>query len=82
MARIEAYVEKAAPGDPVANHFALLRAFARSRSGRPLPDDEVRRVVADCLGSPGRALPLEKWWAELASFVETHSPKPPASLSS
>ena len=82
VARIEAYVEKAAPGDPVANHFALLRAFARSRSGRPLPDDEVRRVVADCLASPGRALPLEKWWAELAAFVEAHSPKPPAPLSS
>jgi hypothetical protein len=77
VARIDAYVEKAAPGDPVANHFAMLRAFARSRSGHPLPDDEVRRVVADCLASPGRALPLEKWWAELAAFVESHSSPSP-----
>jgi hypothetical protein len=82
VARIEAYVQTAAETDPVRHHFALLRAFARARSGNPLPDDEVRRVVADCLAAPGRALPLEKWWAELAVFVETHSPEPAPPLSS
>lgn len=77
VTRIEAYVQTAPEGDPVRSHFALLRAFARARAGRPLPDDEVRRVVADCLASPGRALPLEKWWAELAAFVESHSDEAP-----
>jgi hypothetical protein len=61
--------------DSVRAHFALMRAFACERAGRPLPEDEVRDLVAARLSSPGRSLPLEKWWAEFAAFVEGHAPK-------
>lgn len=59
--------------DAVRGHFEVLRAFARSRIGDPLPDDEVRRIVRRWINAPGRALPLEKWWAELGAFVTTHA---------
>jgi hypothetical protein len=74
LAIIEAYTAGAAAEDPVRQHFALLRAFARERAGRPLPASEVRVLVEARLASPGRVLPLEKWWAEFAEFVERHAP--------
>jgi hypothetical protein len=59
--------------DPVREHFALLRAFAYERVGRPLPEDAVRALVEARRASPGRALPLEKWWADFASFLDRHA---------
>jgi hypothetical protein len=80
IARIDAYVAGAAtdppldprdPHDPVALHFALVRAFAKARAGRPIPHDEVHRLVQARLALPGRApLPLEAWWDEFASFLD------------
>ena len=61
-------------GRVTRSHFAFLRAFAYERAGRPLPVEEVRAVVAARVASEGRALPVEKWWAELAAFVETCTP--------
>ena len=59
---------------PLREHYALLRAFACDRAGRPLPDEEARRVVAACVaGANTRPFPLEKWWGELATFVERHA---------
>jgi hypothetical protein len=74
MNRIDAYIAGTAASDPVRGHFALLRAFASDRAGRPLPDGEVRALVEARLASPGRVLPLEKWWAEFAEFVDRHAP--------
>ena len=42
---------------------------------RPLPEDEVRAIVAARVAAEGRALPLEKCWPELAAFVEKHAPR-------
>jgi hypothetical protein len=73
VTRIDAYMTGAEATDPVREHFALVRAFACERAGRPLPDDEVRRLVQARLASPGRALPLEKWWVEFAAYVERYA---------
>jgi hypothetical protein len=79
IAIIDAYIGTAtAAGDPVRDHFALLRAFAHERAGRPLPEEEVRSLVKARLASPGRALPLETWWADFASFLDRHAPERPA----
>jgi hypothetical protein len=92
IALIDAYIGAAAadgrsqampePGrdltDPVRQHFALLRAFAHERAGHALPGSEVRALVEARLASPGRALPLEKWWADFASFLDRNSPDSPA----
>jgi hypothetical protein len=59
---------------PAAKRFALLRAFACEQAGRPLPEEEVRTLVAARLESPGQGLPLEKWWTEFATFVDKHAP--------
>jgi hypothetical protein len=61
--------------DPTRSHFSFLRAFAYERAGRPLPVEEVRAIVAARVSSEGRALPVEKWWVELAVFVEKHAPR-------
>jgi tetratricopeptide (TPR) repeat protein len=76
IARIDAYIGGAAsadpPTDPVVLHFALVRAFAKDRAGRPVPRDEVRRLVHARRASPGCApLPIEAWWAEFASFLSS-----------
>jgi hypothetical protein len=55
-------------------HFSFLRAYAYERAGRSLPEEEVRAVVAARLAGEGRTLPVEKWWPELAAFVEKHAP--------
>jgi hypothetical protein len=73
VTQIDAYVAGAPASDPVREHFELLRAFACERAGRPMPEGEVRRLVQARLGSPGRALPLEKWWVEFAAFVERYA---------
>jgi hypothetical protein len=79
IAIIDAYIGTAtAAADPVRDHFALLRAFAHERAGRPLPEEEVRSLVKARLASPGRALPLETWWADFASFLDRHAPEKPA----
>lgn len=78
IAVIDAYIGTDAASDPVREHFALLRAFAHERAGHPLPEDEVRALVRARLASPGRALPVEKWWADFASFLERHAPGTPA----
>jgi hypothetical protein len=75
IALIDAYIGTAAASDPVREHFALLGAFARERAGRPLPEDEVRALVKGRLASPGRALPIETWWADFASFLDRHAPE-------
>jgi hypothetical protein len=75
IAAIDAYVGQADATDPVREHYALLRAFACERAGRPMPEDEVRRLVASRLSAPGRALPLEKWWVDFAAFLERHAPQ-------
>lgn len=71
---IEAYVAGANRSDGVRSHFAFLRAYACECAGRPLPVDEVRTIVAARLAAEGRALPIEKWWPELAAFVARHAP--------
>ena len=71
---IDAYAGVAEASDPVREHYALLRAFACERAGRPMPQDEVRRLVALRRAAPGRALPLEKWWVDFAAFLERHAP--------
>lgn len=73
VALIEPYLATADASDPVHQHFALLRAFALHRAGRPIPDAEVRDLVKARLASPGRALPVEKWWADFATYVEAHA---------
>jgi hypothetical protein len=75
IALVEAYVGAAKPSDAVRGHFALLRAYARECVGRPLPEHEVRAIVAARVATEGRALPVEKWWPELAAFVEKHAPR-------
>jgi predicted Zn-dependent protease len=74
IAQIDAYIATADASDPVHNHFALLRAFAYERAGRPAPVEEVRALVAARLASPGRVLPVEKWWPDFAEFVGRHTP--------
>lgn len=71
---IEAYVGAANTSDAVRGHFAFLRAYACDCAGRPLPVDEVRAIVAARVATEGRALPIEKWWPELAAFVAKHAP--------
>jgi hypothetical protein len=78
IAIIDAYIGRAEASDPVREHFALLRAFALERAGRPLPEDEVRSLVKARLASPGCALPLEKWWSDFASFLDRHAAETPA----
>lgn len=73
IAQIDAYVAGAEASDPVRQHFELLRAFACERAGRPLPGDEVRRLAKARVEAPGRALPLEKWWADFAAFLDRHA---------
>jgi hypothetical protein len=74
IASIDAHPGLASSPEPVREHYALLRAFACDRAGRPLPDDETRRVVAACVaGLHARPFPLEKWWGELATYVERHA---------
>jgi hypothetical protein len=77
IAHIDGYraAHRQATDEAVRLQFAVLRAFACERAGRPLPEDEVRAIVASRLESPGRALPLEKWWGEFATFVDAHSPR-------
>jgi hypothetical protein len=74
MRHIDRHTAGAAVNDRANEHFALLRAFASERAGRPLPTDAVRSLVESRLASPGRVLPLEKWWAEFAEFIERHAP--------
>ena len=76
IAAIDAYTGVAEASDPVRVHFGLLRALACERAGRPMPDDEVRRLVAARVASPGRALPLEAWWPDFAAFLERHAGAP------
>ena len=71
---IEACLRAEEAAESTRSHFSFLRAFAYERAGRPLPVEEVRVVVAARVASEGRALPVEKWWAELAAFVETYAP--------
>jgi len=73
IAAIDAYVGIAEASDPVREHYALLRAFACERAGHPMPEQEVRRLVASRMAAPGRALPLEKWWADFAAFLDRHA---------
>lgn len=73
---IDAYIGSDDASDPVREHFALLRAFAHDRAGHPLADEAVRPLVKSRLASPGRALPLEKWWDEFAAYLERHAPSP------
>jgi hypothetical protein len=79
IATIDAYIGAEDASDPVREHFALLRAFAHERAGHPLPDETVRPLVKSRLASPGRALPLEKWWDEFATYLERHAPGPAGS---
>jgi len=72
---IEACLRDGDTTDPTRAHFSFLRAFAYERAGRPLPEEEVRAVVAARVAAEGRALPVEKWWVELAAFVEKHAPR-------
>lgn len=74
IAGIEACLKAGETAEATRAHFAFLRAFAYERAGRPLPEDEVRDVVAGRVAATGRALPVEKWWAELAAFVDAHAP--------
>jgi len=66
---IERYVAGADASDPIREHFALLAAFARERAGKPVDANEVRKLVKSRAASPGRALPLEKWWADFEAFL-------------
>jgi hypothetical protein len=75
VAAVDAYVAAADASDPVRQHFALLRAFALDRAGRPMPDAAVRELVRVRVASPGRALPIEKWWADFATYVDAHTPE-------
>jgi hypothetical protein len=71
---IEACLGADGTADATRSHFSFLRAFAYERAGRPLPVEEVRAIVAARVAAEGRALPIEKWWVEVATFVETHAP--------
>jgi hypothetical protein len=73
IACIDGSAGKPGANDPQRAQGALFRAFALDRAGRPLPDDETRRIVATYVASV-RPLPLEKWWAELAAFLDKHAP--------
>ncbi len=73
IATIDAYIGAEDASDPVREHFALLRAFAHERAGHPLPEDAVRPLVTARLASPGRALPVEKWWDEFATYLQRHA---------
>ena len=73
VAAIDAYIRRRTRRDPVRQHFAFLRAFALHRAGRPLPDAEVRDLVKLRLASPGRALPIEKWWVDFATYVDEYA---------
>jgi hypothetical protein len=73
IAAIDAYIGTEDASDPVREHFALLRAFAHERAGHPLPGDAVRSLVKARLGSPGRALPVEKWWDEFEAYLQRHA---------
>jgi hypothetical protein len=73
VAAIDAYIAAADASDPVRQHFALLRAFALHRAGRPVPEAEVRDLVKVRLASPGRALPIEKWWVDFATYVDAYA---------
>jgi hypothetical protein len=73
IAAIDAYTGAAEASDPVREHYALLRAFACERAGRPMHENEVRRLVAARKAAPGRALPLEKWWVDFAAFLDRHA---------
>ncbi|HTQ47823.1 MAG TPA: hypothetical protein VMI75_33930 [Polyangiaceae bacterium] len=72
---IEAYLRAEEVAETTRAHFSFLRAFAYERAGRPLLVEEVRAVVAARLASEGHALPVEKWWPELAAFVDAHAPR-------
>ncbi len=73
IAGIEALALETATA-PLREHYALLRAFACEQAGRPLPAEETRRVVGACVSGPhARPFPLEKWWGELATFLERHA---------
>lgn len=74
IAGIEACLRAGDAAEATRAHFAFLRAYACARAGRPLPDDEVREAVAARVAATGRALPVEKWWPEVAAFVEKHAP--------
>jgi hypothetical protein len=73
VALVDAYVAAAAASDPVRQHFELLRAFALDRAGKPLPEAQVSELVKARLASPGRALPIEKWWADFATYLDAHA---------
>jgi hypothetical protein len=75
IAGIEACLKAGETADPTRSHFAFLRAYACERAGRPMPEDEVREIVAARVASEGRALPVEKWWPEVAAFVEKRAPR-------
>jgi hypothetical protein len=70
--RVDAYVTRMAASEPIVEHFALLRAFASHRAGKPVSDEEVRKLVAARIAAPGRAMPLERWWPEFAEFLNKH----------
>jgi hypothetical protein len=74
IAAIDSMTSLDSAAEAVRDHYALLRAFASERAGRALPDDEVRRIVTACTAAPhARPFPLERWWADLASFVDRHA---------
>ncbi len=74
IARIDALDGLPTTAEPLRQHYALLRAFACERAGRPLPEDAVTAVVSAYVGAPhARPFPLEKWWGELAAFVDRHA---------
>jgi hypothetical protein len=76
IALIDAYAKNGEASDPVREHFALLRAFACEKAGRAVAEEKVKQLVKARLASPGRALPLEKWWADFAEYVERHASAP------
>jgi hypothetical protein len=74
IAEIDALDGLQTAAEPLRHHYALLRAFACEQAGRPLPAEEAVRVVSACVAAPhARPFPLEKWWGELATFVERHA---------
>lgn len=72
---IDTYLGEGEIAESTRAHFAFLRAFACERAGRPLPEEEARAIVAARVAAAGHALPVEKWWVELAAFVEKHAPR-------
>jgi hypothetical protein len=74
IATIDALEGLETAAEPLRQHYALLRAFACEQAGRPLPEAEAIAVASACAASPHtRPFPLEKWWGELATFVERHA---------